>query len=144
MGHSSHLWWVSCFSSLLLLSTSPSSLFKNTPLYSASKFSSVKLIWKSNVSLLFSHRTSSMAWRLKTLNQAFATARQSEITGQGCRSSPCFSMSLPNATKHTLIRGPPPLFSFGRTMLFLPGLCLSLPDVILKRSMWLPGIAYLL
>lgn len=40
----------------------------------------VGLIWKSNTCLQFSHHTSSSARWLKTLNQVFATVRQSEIT----------------------------------------------------------------
>ena len=57
------------------------------PLYVASKFSSARLIWKSNASLHFSHHTSSRARWLKTLNQASATVQQSEITGQEYGSS---------------------------------------------------------
>lgn len=59
---------------------SVSSFSTTVPLYAASKFSSVGLIWKSNTSLHFSHHTSSSARWLKTLNQVFATVRQSEIT----------------------------------------------------------------
>lgn len=87
----------------------------------ASKFSSARLIWKSNVSLHFSHHTSRTARWLKTLNQASATVQQSEITGQEYGSSHALQLSLPSATRCTLIRkNPPPLLLL--ILLFQSGL----------------------
>ncbi len=89
----SHPWFFSCFASLLLLSTYVLCFqcSRIVSLYVSSKFSSARLIWKSNVSLHFSYHTSSAARWLKTLNQASATVQQSEITGQEYGSSHALS-----------------------------------------------------